>query len=117
MGNEDFDRIIDIYDHVVLALDAFEHRRLSEYAVSVAGTRVGLRRVGASLLAVELTVSDESDGRWEPVVRGLVDFADVLGWTLTADGASPAVRVLLVRLGFRVRGAVMMRLPAPVPPR
>jgi hypothetical protein len=109
MADTDCERVLDIYNHVLLALDAFEHRRLTVAGYTVAGARMHLHRVAASQVRVDVDLHHSAG---PTMLRALVDFADVLGWTvlLPATGGG----ALLHRLGFSVAGDQLLRLPAPL---
>ncbi len=123
-------RLTELHQQVLAVLEDFEHTRTMYRSFEVGPVRLALLREAASNISIEvLSVEPRSAGLGlaSCTIKALTDFADVLGWTLTArlrplrDDVDPQRLVgLFTRFGFHIdigphRGGTQVhRLPAPL---
>lgn len=123
-------RLTELYQQVLAVLDDFEHGRTIYRAVEFGPVRLALLRQAASTISIEVLTVDERCaglGLASCTLAALTDFADVLGWTLTArlrplrdDVDAARLLGLFGQRGFRVDigphrdGTQVHRLPAPL---
>lgn len=119
------ERLLDLYEGLLIALDSFEVTRATYREVQVGSVRVDLLRIAGGRLMLDYLAVDPVHagmGLASCAVRSVVDFADLLGWTLCVvprpfPGIDvPRLRQFFARFDFHPQPGLdrMQRLPSPL---